>query len=153
MARAIEFCRSDGTIKWGELINKLRKRQKMDYYLLVNNQQIGPYPPPQIQGMWNSGAIASDSLYWNAEAEEWRPINELIETLNPLPPVVEAPIPPVVVTPPASLSARAQMHEEEEYEYEENDGGDGCSGWLAWIGILILVNVLSQIFDWGWFFY
>ena len=110
----------------------------MEYYLLVNNQQIGPYPPPQIQGMWNSGAIASDSLYWNAEAEEWRPINELIETLNPLPPVVEAPIPPVVVTPPGpamnspappvSLPARAQMHEEEEYEYEENDGGDGCSG-------------------------
>jgi len=140
----------------------------MDYYLLVNNQQIGPYPPPQIQGMWNSGAITSDSLYWNAEVEEWRPINELIETLNPLPPVVEAPIPPVVVAPPVvvtppvvvappiSLPTRAQKYEEEEYEYEEDDDdddGDGCSGWLVWIGMLILINVLSQIFDWGWFFY
>ena len=60
----------------------------MDYYLQVNNEQKGPYALSQIQGMWNSGAITSDSLYWDSQGEQWRPINELIASA---PPVIEHP--------------------------------------------------------------
>lgn len=146
----------------------------MDYYLLVNNQQMGPYSPHQIQSMWNSGAITSDSFYWNVESEAWEPIKQLIETLNPPapPPVIDAPIPPVVVAPPSlavsspappvvnspaphvSLPDRVPMHEEEEYEYDDDDDdGDGCGGWLAWIAILGIINFLSYIFDWPFWVY
>jgi len=31
--------------------------------------------------------------------------------------------------------------------------GKGAGGWLATIAIVILLNVLSAIFDWGWFFW
>jgi hypothetical protein len=26
-------------------------------------------------------------------------------------------------------------------------------GWIAFVGVIILLNVLSQVFDWGWQFY
>lgn len=58
----------------------------MDYHLQMNNEQKGPYALSQIQSMWNSGAITSDSLYWDSQGEQWRPINELIASA---PPVIE----------------------------------------------------------------
>jgi hypothetical protein len=33
----------------------------------------------------------------------------------------------------------------------ENSGGAG--GWLVWIGLLILVNLLSWLFDWSFWVY
>jgi hypothetical protein len=33
----------------------------------------------------------------------------------------------------------------------ENSGGAG--GWLVWIGLLILVNFLSWLFDWSFWVY
>lgn len=34
-----------------------------------------------------------------------------------------------------------------------DDEGSGCSGWMIWLGILVLLNVLSYAFNWGWYFY
>ena len=31
--------------------------------------------------------------------------------------------------------------------------GRGAAGWLVFIGILVLVNVLSYVFDWGFWLY
>lgn len=44
------------------------------------------------------------------------------------------------------------MIAERQAEIEEEEGGSGM-GWLVWIGILILVNVLSFVFDWGFIIY
>ncbi len=35
---------------------------------------------------------------------------------------------------------------------ETDSGGDGA-GWLIWIGILLLINLLSWIFDWPFWVY
>lgn len=35
----------------------------------------------------------------------------------------------------------------------EEEGGSGAGGWLIWIGILALVNLLSWIFDWSFWLY
>lgn len=36
---------------------------------------------------------------------------------------------------------------------EESGGGGGVPKVVIWIGLLILVNVLSQVFDWGYIIY
>ena len=39
---------------------------------------------------------------------------------------------------------------------EEKDGKQGGSrvaGWLIFIAILVVLNILSAVFDWGWWFY
>lgn len=35
----------------------------------------------------------------------------------------------------------------------ERSSGGGAGGILAMVGVLILLNVLSQVFDWGYYFY
>ncbi|MCP4522530.1 MAG: hypothetical protein GY827_12690 [Cytophagales bacterium] len=36
---------------------------------------------------------------------------------------------------------------------EDDDDGDSAWGWLIWIGILVVVNLLSYIFDWPFWIY
>lgn len=36
---------------------------------------------------------------------------------------------------------------------EQKSGGSGAMGWLGLIGFLILINVLSYIFDWPFWIY
>ena len=55
----------------------------MDYQITVQGEQKGPYSLSQLQSMWESGTITSDSLYWNTEAEEWKTIKELVEPSPP----------------------------------------------------------------------
>ena len=59
----------------------------MDYHITVQDEEKGPYSLSQLQSMWESGTITSDSLHWNTEAEEWRPIKDLVEPS--LPPVLD----------------------------------------------------------------
>jgi len=56
----------------------------MDYHITVQGEQKGPYSLSQLQSMWESGTITSDSLYWNTESEEWKPIKELVEAPPPV---------------------------------------------------------------------
>ena len=57
------------------------------------------------------------------------------------------------------LLARQPIHNEEivlpsDALGEEADADEGgLPGWLVWIGLLILVNVLSYIFDWPFWVY
>jgi hypothetical protein len=78
----------------------------VDYHITVQGEQKGPYSLSQIQSMWESGTITSDSLYWNTEAKEWNPIKELLESQNPpLPVVNEPPAPVLKVSPPPVINA------------------------------------------------
>jgi hypothetical protein len=65
-------------------------------YLLVNNQQQGPYALEQIRNMWSAGTITSDTLYWYSGMEIWANLQNL---LNPPSLPVRA-LPPRSVAPP-----------------------------------------------------
>lgn len=58
-----------------------------DYYIFTAGEQKGPYAIQQLSNMWQSGTITTDSLYWQAGFDEWRPISELKESLQPRPSV------------------------------------------------------------------
>lgn len=47
-------------------------------YLLIKNQQQGPYVFAQVLGMWNSGAITADTLYWQEGMSDWEQVSRLI---------------------------------------------------------------------------
>lgn len=51
----------------------------MSYYLLLNNEQAGPYSLTQLQGMWKNGAITSQTLYWQEGQSEWITLDSLVE--------------------------------------------------------------------------
>jgi len=43
----------------------------------------------------------------------------------------------------------AQQVREENYSGSQGGGGSGLPGWVVWIGILVLINLLSMAFNWG----
>ena len=36
---------------------------------------------------------------------------------------------------------------------EDDDNKGGCSSWMIYVGILLLINLLSWIFDWSFWVY
>ena len=42
-------------------------------YLLVGDQQTGPYTPDQIRSMWLTGQVTAETLYWFAGLQAWFP--------------------------------------------------------------------------------
>jgi hypothetical protein len=55
-------------------------------YLWKNGEQWGPYAISQVQGMWNSGTITTDMLYWCEGMSQGRPVAEIMSDIkNPMP--------------------------------------------------------------------
>jgi hypothetical protein len=68
-----------------------------DYYILVGEEQKGPYSIGQLKSMWASGQITTNSLYWQPGFSEWRSIKELQGEL------VDTPVEAYVQPPTASI--------------------------------------------------
>lgn len=51
-------------------------------FISSNGEKRGPYVLSQIQNMWNSGLITSDSLYWEQGTEGAKPILDLLDELR-----------------------------------------------------------------------
>ncbi len=43
-------------------------------YILVGEEQTGPYTPDQIRAMWAHGQITAQTLYWFDGLKEWFPV-------------------------------------------------------------------------------
>jgi hypothetical protein len=54
----------------------------MSYYLLLNSEQKGPYTIGQLRAMWRSGAVTSDTQYWEDGLTEWLPVSTLADQLD-----------------------------------------------------------------------
>ena len=39
------------------------------------------------------------------------------------------------------------------FEEQSSERGSESNGWLAWIGVLVGINFLSWLFDWGFWIY
>ena len=47
------------------------------FYLSNGGDALGPYEISQLRSMWGTGQITANTLYWNADSNEWRGISEL----------------------------------------------------------------------------
>jgi hypothetical protein len=73
----------------------------MLYYVMKNNEQTGPYPEEQLDGLVATGQIAWTDSAWRDGADDWVPLGDLVRT--PVPP----PLPPSAALVQASTVARS----------------------------------------------
>jgi hypothetical protein len=68
----------------------------MKLYLHVNEQQVGPYTPEQIQQLLAAGQITGETLAWHEGNTEWLPVLSVMQHLsaNASEPAVPRAIPP-----------------------------------------------------------
>jgi len=55
------------------------------YYLLLNNQQAGPYTVGQLQTMWQNGVANAQTQYCFAGGASWQPLIKLRAMLETAP--------------------------------------------------------------------
>lgn len=56
---------------------------KSDYYILVGEQQKGPYQLSQMQAMWRSGMINGKTPYWREGLSLWAECSSIARLLGP----------------------------------------------------------------------
>lgn len=59
----------------------------MDYLLLIEGNQTGPYSIGQLREQWASGEITGETLYWREGLAEWKPLEAMADVLEPPPAV------------------------------------------------------------------
>ncbi len=53
------------------------------YYVMVGEEQKGPYTLAQLQTMWKAGSLTVDTQYWFEGQGEWMPLGTILELLEP----------------------------------------------------------------------
>jgi len=56
----------------------------MNWYYAINDRQIGPVSPEQLEGLRRTGEIHDDTLVWRDGMNAWRPLHEAL-ALTPSP--------------------------------------------------------------------
>ncbi|HEU4383786.1 MAG TPA: GYF domain-containing protein [Anaeromyxobacteraceae bacterium] len=58
-----------------------------EWYVAVDDQQVGPLAAEGVKGKWESGEIGPDSLVWKPGLEDWKPLSQVPELQQFLAPV------------------------------------------------------------------
>jgi hypothetical protein len=70
-------------------------------YLIVNEQQVGPYAIDQLKSMWSSGSITADTLYWHEGMDNWEVVHLLlgsaVQSASQPPPIPAAAVQPKIL--------------------------------------------------------
>ncbi len=53
------------------------------YFVMVGDEQKGPYTLTQLQTMWRAGSLTVDTQYWFEGQGEWMPLGTILELLEP----------------------------------------------------------------------
>jgi len=91
-----------------------------EWYVAIEEQQVGPMPPDEVKARWEAGAVGPDGLVWCAGMADWAPISsvaELATFLAPFPraertarataPLPEAPRPAATAASASTTGAAA----------------------------------------------
>ncbi len=55
----------------------------MEYHVIINEQQAGPYTIDQLRSMWASGSVTLNTLFWADGMADWQPVRTIVATLQP----------------------------------------------------------------------
>ncbi|MEI7819747.1 MAG: DUF4339 domain-containing protein [Verrucomicrobiota bacterium] len=71
------------------------------YFVILNEEQAGPYTIGQLRAMWQSGSVTAKTLFWCEGEEGWQPLIQLRALLEtaPVEPAAAVPVTPTQPTP------------------------------------------------------
>ncbi|HTN52294.1 MAG TPA: GYF domain-containing protein [Anaeromyxobacter sp.] len=61
-----------------------------DWYVAIDDAQVGPLAPPAVKARWEAGEIGPDSLVWQPGLADWKPLSSVPELAQFLAPVARA---------------------------------------------------------------
>jgi predicted Zn finger-like uncharacterized protein len=89
-----------------------------DWYVAVDDDQVGPIPASSVKSRWESGEVGPDTLAWRPGMADWSAISSIPEMAQYLAPVARggkaAPFGAAAAPAPAGLAAHAAQSEPKE---------------------------------------
>ncbi len=79
-----------------------------DWYVAIDEKQVGPLTVEKIKEHWDRGEVSPDSLCWRAGFSDWIPLSEATELASVLAP---RPAKPVIVSPAAMAASSTSAPE------------------------------------------
>ena len=85
-----------------------------EWYVAIDNAQVGPLAPPEVKGRWESAEVGPDTLVWCAGMADWQPLSSvsaLAQFLAPFPRAARAaaaaqqPVPAAAAAPSPAPAA------------------------------------------------
>src|SRR5512147_2849658 len=81
-----------------------------EWYVAVDDQQVGPLDASAVKGKWESGEVGPDSLVWKPGLEDWKPLSQVAELQQFLSPVPRPSVRPrASARPPPPAAAPAPL--------------------------------------------
>src|SRR5262249_10485472 len=77
-----------------------------DWFVAIDDQQVGPITQEKVKQLWDSGEIGPDSLCWRAGLADWKPLSGVTELSSLL---VPTPTKPVIIAPAAPATPAAPV--------------------------------------------
>ena len=78
-----------------------------DYYLLINNQQVGPYTADQLHQMLAQGQLQAESSAWYDGLPDWAPVSLILEHARVHPTPVAPALVVAAAAPPPGVPHQA----------------------------------------------
>lgn len=110
------------------------------YHLHYGGENHGPYLLDQIRGMWASGIITADAVYWNEAASAWEPLTDLLKASPPFAPKKESASPP-----PLPLTLEANVRTSSPRKPAKSRASIGCFAILASGALIIAIGLVAWL--------
>lgn len=76
------------------------------YFVVLNEEQAGPYTIGQLRSMWQSGAVTAHTLFWHEGEEGWQPLIQVRALLENAPVSAAADVPVAPKQPIPNLESK-----------------------------------------------
>lgn len=108
--------------------------KQKQYFLVVGEEQTGPYSTAEIQTLLKGGKISRTTHIWAEGMPEWSTLEKIPEFSKPLPPPLK--VPPIPKASRKAAAASPQIH-------APKQGASKYVGWaiIATVGIGMLIPV------------
>jgi hypothetical protein len=113
-------------------------------YISNGGDALGPYEISQLRAMWNAGHITANTLYWDADGNEWRNIAEL--KLGESPSVAAQSVAPET-TEPAAAAALSTEERQDLYKRRSNAFVVDLLIGIAMVAGLIYLGSLADLHE------
>jgi hypothetical protein len=115
------------------------------YYVLINDQEEGPYSVNELRQMWKKGKINGDTLHAVSGMAEWSPLNDMRDQLQAPSKPSAATVPkPAPVAPKATPKPQPRVASSPQYSFIQKVRSQTCYPDLRWL--IALVAGISYLF-------
>lgn len=129
-------------------INHLSTFIMTQYYISIDGENtLGPFTKDQL--LYNG--LTPYTLVWCEGMEDWQQAYLVPDLEDTLANAAQQEFQPYSDSVSGFHYLTNDNEQQNSYRFNSysDDSDSGCGGWAIWLGLIIIINILSAVFDWN----